>query len=357
MAYGSSMHLLFLLLLGIAQAQSLEKSLDSIVLLTQGDATCAGAFVDSQGTIVTSYHCIAQGGSVWVETRQGMVAKARVTAYAKVNGLAIWKAPELTGIPGLSIREDDPEIGDRVWTLGHPFGAQVPGRYLRGTLRWAAAEGMVSVVGERAIQVSAPVNPGNSGGAVVDAEGQLVGVVSRHLRGDGLGFATRSALVSDLLDHKKAPTWFGGVFHVGLTSDYTAYRAGVPTIGLDVVGAVRDRFVMSGQFAVPLGAKWKTLSFDGASWSSFDFGLGGRVRIGSGLTTTRFDLLAGVSALSEMSLLDSGVFLTRRTWAPSSTLTWRSGRTGVGYSLILLPEGIVTRVRIYYKFGGPLAVF
>jgi hypothetical protein len=351
------MVLLLTLLTALSQAQPLEESLEAIVLLTQGDATCAGTIVDGDGTIVTSYHCVAQGGSVWVQTRHGVVAKGRVIARAKGNDLAVLAAPDLSGMASLSIRTDDPSVGAEVWTLGHPFGAQVPSRFLRGTLRWAAAEGMVSAVGERALQISAPVNPGNSGGAVVDNEGRLVGVVSRHLRGDGMGFATRSALVSRLLAKKDGAGWFGGVVKAGLTSDYTAYTDGVPTLGLELVGAVRDRILMSAQVAIPLGAKWNTFSYDGASWTDLDIGVGGRLRFGSGLATTRFDVVAGVSSLSEMLLHESGAFLTHKTWAPSSTLTWRSGGTGVGYSLIALPEGVVTRVRIHFAIGGPLVVF
>ena len=57
---------------------------------------------------------------------------------------------------------------------------------MEGTLRWSVVDGVVSSLGSQAMQISAPLNPGNSGGPVIGEDGELVGVVSRRLSGQGL---------------------------------------------------------------------------------------------------------------------------------------------------------------------------
>ena len=61
--------------------------------------------------------------------------------------------------------------------IGHPYGTRLPGGFMTGLLRWSTSEGVVSGVGPHAVQFTAPVNPGTSGGPVVEDEGRLVGVV------------------------------------------------------------------------------------------------------------------------------------------------------------------------------------
>ncbi len=165
---------------------------DAVVLLVQGPGTCAGAFVDDQGTVATAYHCVTVGGRPRVTTFDGREALGRVTRVDVRQDLALVEVPDLAGSPSIPLRDGPAEVGSRVQVIGHPFGARRPVGFVEGTLRWAVSEGVLSAVGSRSLQFTAPINPGNSGGPLLDEEGQLLGVVSRALGGAGIGFAARA---------------------------------------------------------------------------------------------------------------------------------------------------------------------
>ena len=130
---------------------------DAVVLVVQGGATCAGAFIDDQGTVVTAYHCVCSGGRPRVETRDGRVAIGRVVGLAVRWDMALIEVPDLAGSAYLPVRRNAPAAGEPVRALGHPYGVSEPGGFLAGTLRWSVSQGIVSAVGPRAIQTTAPV--------------------------------------------------------------------------------------------------------------------------------------------------------------------------------------------------------
>lgn len=201
--------------------------LDAVVLLTAGPSTCAGVVVpgaDPAGVVMpggggagaaadayvlTAYHCVAIELRPAVEWRDGTRRRARAAALDPRHDLALLVVAGEGGRPSLPLRAGDPEVGERVYGLGHPFGVQAGGK-LAGVLRWSVSEGIVSAVGEWYIQTDTALNPGNSGGPLVDAQGRVVGIASRKLRADNIAFCARPEDAAALLDSERRPA-LGGV--------------------------------------------------------------------------------------------------------------------------------------------------
>lgn len=191
----------------------LESALDAVVLVVTGSSLCSGAVVAPDGLVATAYHCVAGGGRPRVELRDGRRFVGTVVATRPRDDLALVRV-DAVDLPALSLRTDPPEVGERLYALGHPFGYAAGGAFA-GTLLWSASEGISSAVGDTYVQTDASVNPGSSGGPLVDADGRLVGVVSRKLRADNLGFATRTDHLEALIDAPSGPG-LGGAWGLGV---------------------------------------------------------------------------------------------------------------------------------------------
>jgi S1-C subfamily serine protease len=139
----------------------------------------SGIIIDEQGHILTNYHVIADADSLEVKFADGTAVSAQVVGRDPGNDLAVIRADvsneKLTAAPlGDS---DAVQVGDPVLAIGNPFN-------LEGTL----TEGIISALdrtyasenGTRPIrnmiQTDAPVNPGNSGGPLLNCQGEVIGI-------------------------------------------------------------------------------------------------------------------------------------------------------------------------------------
>lgn len=158
----------------------------------------SGFFIDKRGYLVTNYHVIQsevdpayRGYSrVYIRPHDAPESRipARVIGFDPILDLAILKVPYAPDyvFPVSGIRDRDP--GSRVFAIGSPGG-------LSNTI----TSGIISATGRRflqlgeAVQVDAPLNPGNSGGPILDEDGDLVGVVYAGVpQFDGITFAVPS---------------------------------------------------------------------------------------------------------------------------------------------------------------------
>jgi S1-C subfamily serine protease len=257
--------------------------LDAVVMLITGPSWCAGAVVTQEGLVATAYHCVVEGGDPKVEWRNGRSVVGKVIARDPAHDLALIQVPAEYVSRVLAVRGDDPAVGEEVWGLGHPFASGVGGK-LDGLLRWSISRGIVSAVGEWYLQTDAALNPGNSGGPLVDGQGRIVGVVSRKLSGDNVAFATRSKHLLQLMAAPSKGPLLGGTygFGPGLVQGEGAFF-----LAADAWLSVRDRVVVRGWFGIEpeLGG----LSFGAAT-------LEARQRVGRGEFTATFDLGAGAYA-------------------------------------------------------------
>jgi serine protease DegS len=163
----------------------------------------SGVIVNAMGTIVTNQHVIAGADSIRVQLSDGRVAEATIVGQDPDTDIAILHLA-IDKLPIMPLgRSDTLRVGDIVLAIGNPYG-----------LSQTVTQGIVSATGrgqlglatfENFIQTDAAINLGNSGGALIDANGDLVGintaVLNRASGGpEGIGFAIPVNLVRGVME-------------------------------------------------------------------------------------------------------------------------------------------------------------
>lgn len=328
----------WLVLVGLAAAEE-PAALASVVRLVQDGHTCAGTVIDDAGTVLTAYHCVAGGRGVHVYTRSDAHHRGRVRGVDAARDLAVVVVPGLEGHPHTPLAVDLPAVGDEVWALGHPYGAALPLGYFAGTLRYSASRGVVSAVGERALQTTAPVNPGNSGGPLVTDDG-VVGVVSRRLGRDGIGFASR---VPDVDALQRYPA-FGGQVELAPLVSLSSDDQGLFTLGGRVGLNLRERFALRASASVPFDSRWTALRSGRAHFVRAASHLALRQPILRGVAPVEVELRAGVAASTELVSEPSNLSFTRQTRAlPSVGAAVHAVGFGVSVD-VLYADGVATPI-------------
>ena len=162
----------------------------------------SAVIIDADGYLVTNYHVIAGASEIRVQLNDGRIAQPEIVGYDAETDLALLKV-ELGPLPAIPLgRSDQLRIGDVVLAIGNPYG-----------LTKTVTQGIVSATGrgllqlmtfENFIQTDAAVNEGNSGGALINSLGQLVGINTAVLAQDagteGISFAIPVDLVRGVVD-------------------------------------------------------------------------------------------------------------------------------------------------------------
>ena len=162
----------------------------------------SGVIVRGNGIIVTNAHVVKGADELKVVLNDRREFEAKVVAQDEETDLAVLRIDTNGEImPTLRVGADSsPEIGDIVLAIGNPFGV---GQTVTSGIISALGRTNVSDISS-AIQTDAAVNPGNSGGALVNLQGELIGVntaiFSRSGGSNGIGFAIPSALVERAID-------------------------------------------------------------------------------------------------------------------------------------------------------------
>lgn len=178
----------------------------------------SGVIVSSKGYVLTNFHVIAQATDIQVLLYDGRVAKATVIGSDEETDLAVLKI-NAGNLPVIRLAEQKPRPGDVVLAIGNPLG-----------LNQTVTMGIVSAVGrqlnassaEDFIQTDAAINLGNSGGALVNAGGRLVGIntllIGKAANAEGIGFAIPVSTAKKVLDQIVAT---GHVVRGWLGADYS----------------------------------------------------------------------------------------------------------------------------------------
>ncbi|MEO0497730.1 MAG: Do family serine endopeptidase [Pseudomonadota bacterium] len=168
----------------------------------QQNSLGSGVIVGADGTIITNNHVIADADSIRVVLEDGNEYEAKVLVRDEDSDLAALRIDTGYELPSLPLGDSDALlVGDLVLAIGNPFGV---GK--------TVTSGIVSAVARSRrglsdfgffIQTDAAVNPGNSGGALIDMNGSLVGentaIFSRSGGSNGIGFAIPSNMVRAIL--------------------------------------------------------------------------------------------------------------------------------------------------------------
>ncbi|MFL6603019.1 MAG: S1C family serine protease [Steroidobacteraceae bacterium] len=161
----------------------------------------SGVIVDDAGHIVTNHHVIANADSIRVQLYDGRVADAHIVGRDPDTDLAVLKI-DLTPLPIAVLgRSDQLKVGDVVLAIGNPVGLQQT--VTHGIVSATSRQQLGIAALEDFIQTDAPINFGNSGGALVDSSGALVGIntaiVAKNLGVEGIGFAIPVNMVRGVL--------------------------------------------------------------------------------------------------------------------------------------------------------------
>jgi serine protease DegS len=201
----------------------------------------SGVIVDAMGTIVTNQHVIAGADSIRVQLADGRIADATIVGQDPDTDLAILDL-EIGDLPIMPMgRSDTLRVGDIVLAIGNPYGI---GQTVTQGIVSATGRGQLGLATfENFIQTDAAINLGNSGGALIDAHGDLVGintaVLNRTYGGpEGIGFAipvnlVRGVMEQILLNGHVVRGWLGFVPQ-DLTDEQSA-QVGTAAGGVTVV--------------------------------------------------------------------------------------------------------------------------
>ncbi len=206
----------------------------------------SGVIVSPEGYILTNFHVIEGAQAIEVTLSDSRKAAAKLIGADPDTDLAILRIP-LDRLPVIALGNSDTlQVGDRVLAIGNPFG-----------VGQTVTSGIVSALGrnqlgintfENFIQTDAAINPGNSGGALVDVQGNLLGIntaiYSRSGGNMGIGFAipvstARQVLEGIVRDGQVTRGWLG-VEPTEITPEMAETFGLKQTEGVIITGVLQD---------------------------------------------------------------------------------------------------------------------
>jgi serine protease DegS len=208
--------------------QRLEQSLGS------------GVIVDAEGHVITNHHVIEKADVIRAQLADGRIADAKVVGRDPDTDLAVLQLDLKKNIPVMPLGHSDRmRVGDIVLAIGNPVG-----------LSQTVTQGIVSATGraqlgvatyENFIQTDAPINVGNSGGALINTNGELIGintaVLAKNLGVEGIGFAIPVNLVrgvmTEILTKGRVVRGWVGIVPID-ADDMIARRSGLAQPGVVV---------------------------------------------------------------------------------------------------------------------------
>ena len=200
----------------------------------------SGVIVDAAGHVITNHHVIDKADLIRVQLADGRFANVKIVGRDPDTDLAVLQLDLKSDIPVMPLGHSDRlRVGDVVLAIGNPVG-----------LSQTVTQGIVSATGrgqlgvatfENFIQTDAPINVGNSGGALVNTNGELIGintaVLAKNLGVEGIGFAIPVNLVRGVMNEilTKGRVVRGWIGIVPLDVDaFEARRNNLPQAGVVV---------------------------------------------------------------------------------------------------------------------------
>ena len=241
----------------------------------------SGVLISDDGMIVTNYHVIEGADSVVVNTEDGTQYDAQVLGADSNLDLALLKI-DASGLPYLSFADSDQvQVGDMAVAIGNPLGSQFANTVTDGIVSGIDRQ-ISSENGDIGyIQTNAAINNGNSGGALLNGQAQLIGINSLKVSAsgmmsnvEGMGFAIPSNTVLDFVNSVKdgsntntstKKAWIG-ISGYSLTEDLANQ------VGLDQTSGILVASVTSGGPAYEAGIRMGDVitAVDGTTIASFD---------------------------------------------------------------------------------------
>ena len=171
-------------------------SVDSVVIVTTNTGQGTGFIIDREGYIVTNYHIMEGATAAEIYTSSDGPYDVQLIGVNSIMDVALLKIEE--NFQKLTFGDsDNVDIGEKVIAIGNPYG-----------LQFSATVGSISQIHREGpnglnvyLQIDAAVNPGNSGGPVIDKNGKVIGMVNFKVKGaEGLGFALESNFIEQVVN-------------------------------------------------------------------------------------------------------------------------------------------------------------
>lgn len=182
---------------GARQADKVTKDskgiLNTVVTIETGGSSGSGFYIGRDGYVITNQHVVGDAKYVKVKMGDGYAVPGEVVRRNAARDVALIKT-DIEPPTALFVRTTAPRIGEEVFAVGSPFGAQLSSTVTRGVL-----SGERTMDEKRFLQSDVAINPGNSGGPLVDADGALIAVADlkrNNASGIGLFIPIEEALTT-----------------------------------------------------------------------------------------------------------------------------------------------------------------
>lgn len=164
-----------------------------------------GFILNNEGLIATNYHVVEGGETIKVTLYTGEEVSAKVVNYDASNDLAVIQMDESVKVPGTVTLGDSDNllVGESVIAIGNPLSKDFAGTVTSGIVSATERSVVVNNVEYNYIQTDAAINGGNSGGPLINARGEVIGINSAKISTDsveGIGFAIPINVLTDGLE-------------------------------------------------------------------------------------------------------------------------------------------------------------
>ncbi|HIV02091.1 MAG TPA: trypsin-like peptidase domain-containing protein [Candidatus Aphodoplasma excrementigallinarum] len=185
-----------------------ESSSGMFLIPSQTQSSGSGIIISSDGYIVTNNHVVENATSLKVTLNTMEEYDAKIVGTDPQTDLAVIKI-EATGLTSAVLgNSSDVEVGELAIAIGNPLGQELAGTVTTGIISATNRQVTVDDVEYTLLQTDAAINEGNSGGALVNAYGEVIGINSVKMAStgvEGLGFAIPSDIakpvISDLIEY------------------------------------------------------------------------------------------------------------------------------------------------------------
>ncbi|MEE4218619.1 MAG: trypsin-like peptidase domain-containing protein [Xanthomonadales bacterium] len=222
----------------------------------------SGVILRPDGYIITNHHVIYGVSDINIVLWDGRFLPARVVGSDPATDLAVLKV-DLEDLPVALIREDGAvNVGDVVLAIGNALG--LSHTVSMGIVSATGRNDLRSLLYQDFIQTDAAINAGNSGGALINTNGELVGINARHLAGttgaQNIGFAIPVSLARDVMNQiidygTVRRGWLGASYsdlRPSAQNDGTAIRIGIGVREVERGGPAWDAGIRDGDYILSL---------------------------------------------------------------------------------------------------------
>jgi putative serine protease PepD len=181
--------------------------IELVVTTTQGEQIGSGVIIDSKGDVITNYHIVNGENSITAVLYNGNKEPAQLVGTSASNDLAVVHIQPFANMSVAQIGSSSAlVVGQEVLAIGNPLGiTETATKGIVSALNRSVTESTGTTIAN-AIQTDAAVNPGNSGGALINLQGQLIGIptltavnTESNTAANGVSFAIPSNLVQTVV--------------------------------------------------------------------------------------------------------------------------------------------------------------